>query len=445
MLKRLTYRARAALEARLPEQRLYLKSDTTTRFVRLGPLAQAAIIGTAGLLVAWSIVATAIITMDHLTASDVAQAERRQAEFEARLTALSADRDGRADEAARAQERFNLALAEVSAMQTRLLSSEEARRELATGIEVIQDTLRRVMDERDTARAEAAALAATLRQETGTARTAEGAARDTADTLAMMTATLAGTAAERDALAGAAQAAQQTIDEIEAEKRALLARNDVIFARLEEAVTVSMEPLDKMFTAAGLSTEDLLEAVKRGYSGQGGPLGPFSVSAANAPLSPDEVRANAVLAGLDRMNLYRIAAEKTPFGMPVKSAFRLTSGFGYRRDPNGAGSRMHEGNDLAGAAGTPIYATGEGVVIQAGWDGSFGKSVQIRHEFGIVTRFAHMSQIRVSVGERVSRGDRIGDMGSSGRSTGTHLHYEVRIGGRAVNPMTFIKAGSNVF
>jgi murein DD-endopeptidase MepM/ murein hydrolase activator NlpD len=71
--------------------------------------------------------------------------------------------------------------------------------------------------------------------------------------------------------------------------------------------------------------------------------------------------------------------------------------------------------------------------------------VQIRHAFGVETLFGHMSQIRVSVGQRVSRGDRIGDMGNSGRSTGTHLHYEVHVGGRPVNPMTFIKAASDVF
>lgn len=445
MLKRLTYRVHAVLEHYLPEQRLFLKSETTTRFVRLRPLTQAVALAGGSMLIAWSIVATAIIAMDGLASSDAAQVERQQSEFERRLTALSADRDLRAEEAASAQDRFNLALAEVSAMQGRLLASEEARKELEKGIEVIQDTLRRVMDERDAARAEVVALEATLRRETGTTRTAEATARDAAETIGIMTETLAGTAAERDAMAGAALAAKETIDAVEAEKRAILARNDLIFAKLEEAVTISMEPLDKMFSEAGLSTEDLLSAVKRGYSGQGGPLVPFTVSASNAALTPDEVRANGILTGLDRMNLYRIAAEKTPFAIPVKSAFRFTSGFGVRRDPKGAGMRMHEGTDFAASTGTPIYATGDGVVVHAGWDSGYGRSVEIQHEFGILTRYAHLSQIRVSVGERVSRGDRIGDMGSSGRSTGTHLHYEVRIGGRAVNPMTFIRAGSNVF
>jgi len=106
---------------------------------------------------------------------------------------------------------------------------------------------------------------------------------------------------------------------------------------------------------------------------------------------------------------------------------------------------MHEGTDFAASYGTPIYATADGVVIHAGWQSGYGKLVKIQHEFGIETRYAHQSEIRVKVGQRVSRGEQIGAMGSTGRSTGTHLHYEVRVGGQAVNPMTYIKAAQDVF
>ena len=145
------------------------------------------------------------------------------------------------------------------------------------------------------------------------------------------------------------------------------------------------------------------------------------------------------------MNLYRIAAEQLPFAIPVHSAFRFTSGFGYRTDPKGAGTRMHTGTDFAADYGTPIYVTGDGTVSQAGWENGYGRMITVQHAFGIETRYAHLSQIRVSVGQRVSRGDRIGDMGNSGRSTGTHLHYEVRVGASPVNPMTYIKAANDVF
>jgi len=445
VLNRLTYRFHQSLERHLPEQRLFLKSDTETRFIRLRSTTQVIALVGGTLALAWTIVATALIMMDSIGAGSAReQSTRQQALYEQRLNSLSTDRDLRAEEAARAQERFNVALAQVSEMQERLLASEDRRRELETGIDAIQNTLRRTIKERDEARQEADRVTLALNEQSGGA-TEMGRARDAVATLEILTGALGLTAEERDAKLAEAIAAREETRSIAEEKRSLELRNDAIFSKLEEAVTVSMEPLDKMFREAGMSPDDLLNSVRKGYSGQGGPLTPISFSTSGPGPTPEELRANAILGGLDRMNLYRIAAFKLPFAMPVKGSFRWTSGFGYRKDPKGYGTRMHEGTDMAGAYGTPIFATGDGVVVHAGWDGAYGRLVKIRHDFGIETRYAHLSQIRVDVGQRVSRGDRIGDMGNSGRSTGTHLHYEVRLGGGAVNPMTFIKAAKNVF
>nr|WP_246566940.1 M23 family metallopeptidase [Gemmobacter fulvus] len=445
-MTRLAYRINATLDRYLPEQRLFLKSDASTRFIRLRPTTQALALAGGAALLTWTFIATSILLMDSIAAgSDGDQALRQQALFEERLTALSNDRDLRAEEALRAQERFNLALAEVSQMQGRLLASEDRRKELETGIDVIQNTLRRTIKERDEARGEAERVAVALSEQTGAPRTEAGRARDALATLDIMAGALGSTARERDEMVEMANRAREETAEIAQAKEALELRNDAIFARLEEAVTVSMEPLDNMFRAAGLSPDDLLNQVRKGYSGQGGPLTPF-VSTKGGALAPDETRANAILGGLDRMNLYRLAAVKSPFANPIPSGrYRFTSGFGTRNDPKGAGRRMHEGLDFAGSYGTPITATADGTVIEAGWGNGYGRMVKIRHDFGVTTLYAHMSEIHVSAGQRVSRGDRIGDMGNSGRSTGTHLHYEVHIGGRPVNPMTFIKAASDVF
>ena len=443
MLTRLAYRINTAVERYFPEQRLFLKSDTETRFIRLRPITQAVAMAVGGVLLGWTILATAILLMDSISAgTSREQVQRQQALYEERLNALSADRDLRADEAARAQDRFTLALTQVATMQSRLLASEDRRRELETGIDVIQNTLRRTIKERETARDEVVALSLAP----GKGRTDAGRMRDAESTLEYITAALADTATQRDAMADAVQKATQRTAAVMQEKTDLLARNDEIFGQLEEALTVSVEPLEKMFLDAGLSPDDMLSAVRKGYDGQGGPLTPINLSTrgGNGP-SAEELRANAILKGLDEMNLYRLAAFKTPFAMPVKDAFRWTSGFGYRNDPKGAGNRLHEGTDLAAAYGTAIYATADGVVTEAGWSNGYGRLVKIKHAFGIETRYGHLSQVRVEVGQKVSRGDRIGDMGNSGRSTGTHLHYEIRISGSAINPMTFIKAATNVF
>jgi murein DD-endopeptidase MepM/ murein hydrolase activator NlpD len=436
------------LERKLPEQRVFMKSESGTRFIRLRPLTTATVMAGGAVLMTWTIVVTAIFLMDIIgSGNQREQAQRERAIYEARLNALSLERDDRATEAAAAQDRFFVALEQISDMQSELLASEDRRTELETGIEVIQKTLRRTIKERDGARAEHDTLVAEIEAERSGEAPLVARAKSVDGSVAFLTAALERTATERDEALKFSSEAEQIVSDLEFEIQLSDDRNDRIFQRLEEAVTVSLEPLDKMFRAAGMPTETILNEVRRGYSGQGGPLLPVTKSTSGGTVIPDATteRANRLLKELDRINLFRIAADKTPVGLPVKSAFRFTSGFGYRNDPKGAGRRMHAGVDFAASPGTPIYASADGVVTHAGWQSGYGKLIKIRHAFGIETRYAHNSRIRVNVGQKVSRGERIGDMGATGRVTGTHLHYEVRVNGNPVNPMTYIKAGRDVF
>lgn len=440
MLKSIADRLNMYLERWLPEQRLFLRTDTETRFVRLRPLTQFVALGGSSAVVAFSILSGAVMLMDRIGAGDLRErAQHEQAIFQQRLDTLAAERDERHQEAQAAQERFNVALAEVSKMQTELLTLEEQRRELEAGLDAMRQSLGKVMSDRDAAVAESDRL----RAELNSLETADGLALAQAEqlsqTLAFMNEALQQTAVERDVVATDAAQAIELAEALELDRKLIEERNSRIFEQLEDALTVSVEPLDKMFEKAGLSPNNLIAQVRSGYSGMGGPLTPLSISTKGGPESADQMRANAILKGLDKLNMYRIAAEKTPFAVPVKSAFRFTSGFGPRW------GRMHNGTDFAAAYGTPINATADGVVVHAGWSSGYGRLVKIQHEFGIETRYAHLAKIRVKVGQRVSRGDRIGDMGNSGRSTGTHLHYEVRVGGKPVNPMTYIKAARDVF
>ena len=419
-----------------PERRIFLRSDTETRFVRLSPESQLLAVVGCTLFIAWSIIATAVVMMDTIGSGGLReQAAREQALYEQRLNEISAERDQRAREAEQAHIRFNAALNQVSEMQLTLLASEDRRKEMERGLDVVQQALRRTIQERDAARAEWVTLQATMNDEQ--AQLAEK--TELAATVDFLTDTLDNLSGERDAISQERASAVAYAQDLELEQKLIFERNDRIFSQLEDAVSLSLSPLDGMFRAAGMSTDRILEMVKAGYSGQGGPLMPLTFSTKGNEPDPDSLRANAILERLDRMNLYRIAAEKVPLDFPLKSAYRFTSGFGMRW------GRMHEGTDMAAPYGTPVYATADGVVVHAGWQGAYGRLIKIRHEFGIETRFAHLSQIRVKVGQRVSRGDRIGDMGNSGRSTGTHLHYEIRVNGNAMNPMKYIKAGQNVF
>ena len=128
-----------------------------------------------------------------------------------------------------------------------------------------------------------------------------------------------------------------------------------------------------------------------------------------------------------------------PSRKPVES-FKLTSQYGFRADPFAGRRARHKGVDMAGPIGTPILATADGIVGRAQWVGGYGKYVEVNHGGEIQTRYGHMSQILVEPNQRVTKGQVIGLMGSTGRSTGSHLHYEVRIAGNSVNPMPFISS-----
>ena len=126
-----------------------------------------------------------------------------------------------------------------------------------------------------------------------------------------------------------------------------------------------------------------------------------------------------------------------PSRMPLEGA-QLTSGFGMRTHPVLGGRRAHAGIDLAAPTGTPVYATADGVVGRADWYSSYGLYISINHGAAMETRYAHLSRLAVAAGDNVKKGDLIGYVGSTGRSTGPHLHYEVRVDGVAVNPIPYM-------
>lgn len=122
---------------------------------------------------------------------------------------------------------------------------------------------------------------------------------------------------------------------------------------------------------------------------------------------------------------------------------KVNNEYGYRRSPFGGGYEFHAGMDIDGERGDTILAPAKGTVVKAGWQGGYGNLIEIDHGNGLSTRYGHLSRIGVQVGETVERGQLIGLVGSTGRSTGPHLHYEVRLGDRAINPRRFLPPGIN--
>ncbi|MDY7096608.1 MAG: M23 family metallopeptidase [Pseudomonadota bacterium] len=171
----------------------------------------------------------------------------------------------------------------------------------------------------------------------------------------------------------------------------------------------------------------------------GGPLELLATSA-DGSLDPRFERMGLSLA---RMAALEQALEGIPQVIPASDQ-RITSSFGYRRDPfTGRGAR-HSGIDFKGPYGSPIYAAAAGEVSFAGWKSGYGKTVEITHANGLMTRYAHLSKISATVGQDVNAGATIGGLGSTGRSTGPHLHFEVRINNVAVDPRPFLETAPDV-
>lgn len=187
----------------------------------------------------------------------------------------------------------------------------------------------------------------------------------------------------------------------------------------------------------GLNPDTL---ARQASAGQGGPFESFFGSSKKDVRDP---RFTKLAASLGRMDAMERALAAIPTSMPA-AVMMMSSGFGYRSDPFTGAGAMHAGLDFKGPIGTPILAAAEGRVTSVGAQGGYGNCVEITHANGLVTRYAHLSGFNVRNGQKVDRGVQIGRMGSTGRSTGSHLHFEVRLNGQAINPRKFLEANSDV-
>lgn len=209
-------------------------------------------------------------------------------------------------------------------------------------------------------------------------------------------------------------------------------------ASLEETEAQQLAHLRKMRKTARQKALKIASILKRQGirlpedTAVGGPL----IEMKNSNSFLDTVDAlESSLASLEKV---RRAARYLPHGSPAPGQ-KISSPFGSRRDPFTGRRAMHGGIDFRAQRGTPVRATASGTVIRAGRNGGYGKLVEIDHGGGITTRYAHLSRIGVKKGQKISRGQRIGRVGSTGRSTGPHLHYEVRRAGRVLNPIRYVR------
>jgi murein DD-endopeptidase MepM/ murein hydrolase activator NlpD len=222
---------------------------------------------------------------------------------------------------------------------------------------------------------------------------------------------------------------QTSLDSVERRQMAAL-------SAVEDGMESRMRRMRGVFTDLGLDMAQLEAATPR--AAVGGPFVPVKLPADATPFDRQLFRINTTRAQVDRLN--RTLA-LVPYRKPVIGEVEFTSGFGVRSDPFLGRPAMHTGLDFRAQMGDPVRATANGKVASSGWAGGYGRMVEIDHGNGLSTRYGHLSEIDVKVGDTIKIGQVIGAVGSTGRSTGPHLHYETRIDGEAVDPQKFLRAG----
>jgi murein DD-endopeptidase MepM/ murein hydrolase activator NlpD len=222
---------------------------------------------------------------------------------------------------------------------------------------------------------------------------------------------------------------QSSLDQIEGRQIAAL-------SSVEEGMESRVRRMRGVFSDLGLNMAQLEAATPR--AGVGGPFVPVKLPANAGAFERQLYRINTTRAQVERLN--RTLA-LVPYRKPVVGEVEFTSGFGVRSDPFLGRPAMHTGLDFRAAMGDPVRATANGKVVSSGWAGGYGRMIEIDHGNGLSTRYGHLSEIGVKVGDQIRIGQVIGAVGSTGRSTGPHLHYETRIDGDAVDPQKFLRAG----
>jgi len=255
---------------------------------------------------------------------------------------------------------------------------------------------------------------------------------------------LPATKSAADTVSDSTTEAQRTVDKVsvavpEAAGLARLEAKQLAFVeRMTRYADIRARQAAETISKLGLNPVTFMAALE-GNEAKGGPLLRLATGR-DGSLDPRFERFGLSLA---RMEALERGLAGIPQVLPASMDY-ITSGFGYRSDPFTGGGALHAGIDFKGPVGAPIYAAATGTVSFAGRKQGYGNCVEIDHGNGLMTRYAHMSRFGVTVGQPIEAGNTIGAIGSTGRSTGPHLHFEVRVNGRAVNPRPFLEKGRNV-
>jgi murein DD-endopeptidase MepM/ murein hydrolase activator NlpD len=391
-----------------PERQIYHRADGQVKYFTLSTTTQIAAATISALALGWTVYASASVILNgHMLSARSEESSLTTRRYEGWLAE------------ARAKEAYALAM-----LQSRNAEFEKQAAEFERRHEVLKDL---------------------LMQATGTEVPGVGVRiSDGADGDRVMVAAVPEDATPRISRVALRQTDSEPIGQDRVS--ALIAEQDQILTATEEAAQTRTESLRAIIRMTGVTVN---EVVDEGSVARGGPFVPLTESASFREAFQMEDafprRVARVAARVAEAQTLQSAINSVPLAVPVTDdRAYFTSGFGFRTDPIHGRRARHTGLDMAAYHMAPIRATAPGKVSFAGWRSDYGQVVEIEHGHGFKTRYAHLAKMYVKRGDQIGIGEKIGGMGSTGRSTGTHLHYEVMFRNNRIDPARFLKAGKYV-
>jgi murein DD-endopeptidase MepM/ murein hydrolase activator NlpD len=435
------------------ERQIFLRSEGEVRFATFSSKAQLGLASMALMVGAW----VAFSTFQYVFQNDIiaSKNERIRVSQEAYLALESEMRD--------TQIRFISAAQDLDAKHSQLIALVSQKENLEARLHIISGRLTVVSDDHLEASDEAASLRTQLQEErntlSGRIGTLQDQLRSTLDqrsgieqNLAETQGRVASLSAERDTLIKSNADLTGNISTVNGRLADIRGEQQRFIDRIALRTSVDIDLLEDTIAMTGIKPATLFEKSGVLNSAMGGPVIDPSIAEDSSSAyferldgsSAFESSVKGLEDSLQRWEALQSVLRVLPIAAPADN-FYISSDYGRRRDPITKAHAFHAGIDLAGPARQPVYATAPGKVVRAAKNGPYGNMVEIDHGFGLRTRYGHLDRISVKKNEQVEFRTKIGRMGSTGRSTGTHLHYEIRFEGKAYDPARFLKAGKYVF
>lgn len=426
--------ARHTRPSALTDRHLILRSHGRTAYIRIPRFLQAAGLLAAGAFVAWVVhTSYAYVSYDKIvSAKDAAISARDQASLTLR---------GELDESRRS---FAAATDSLEKNHKGLVSLIGQNQTLKSNLKAVRKDLKEIEAARkkaeDAKREIAKRLAILESHLESTKRQNKALARDLKTTGSELTMALA----EKNQVRQKGDTLNTRVGELQ--KRLVEAKEaqTALLDRVADTSHAEAKRLTKILVTAGLNVKKMLRAQGVAPLPQGGPFEAAPKSDGNKPEETIEASLTGANGMIDHLEGLQRIVRSLPLAPPL-DYYYVSSRYGVRKDPINNTKAMHRGVDFGAKHRATVFTSAPGKVIYAGWKGRFGRFIEIDHGNGVITRYGHLRRIYVKRGQTITYRTKIGQMGNSGRSTGTHLHYEIHVNKRSVDPLKFMKAGKNVF